>query len=141
MLLTAANNSSKQPNDYSLFIAGPPTFIMPADSYTLNTQDNLEVTSTIGGFPIPVVTIHHVQSDGIRVQLSEEINPRLAISFESATFHFSIQTVLKAEGGTYIIHASNSYGNAEEEFTVTVNGECGRPRRQNEGVCGGKFGV
>ena len=116
---------------------------MPTDSYTLNTQDNLVVTSTIGGFPTPEVTLHHIQNDGSRVPLSEEINPRLEIAFESATFHFSIQKVLKAEGGTYIIHASNSYGNAEKEFTVTVNGEYMGQRRNSVGECGeveGKFG-
>lgn len=108
-----------------IYITGPPR-INIITSYMLKTQDDLEVTGTIGGYPRPNVTLYRISSTGAKVEVSVEDDARLDITFVSGTFSFTIQKVLTADNGTYQILASNDEGSDTKDFTVMTIGEEGR---------------
>ena len=104
------------------FAIGPPTIINLVN-HTVDTQQNLTISITIRGYPLPDVTLYHM-IDGTPVEVSTESNPRLTIFYENMDYIISFRNIYRVDGGTYMISASNNLGDAADNFIVTTMGEC-----------------
>ena len=103
---------------------GHPEIFLRNDTYHVDTLGELSVLGTIRGHPSPNVLIYR-EIDGDSQLISSESNSRFSFQFdaESGALSLTFRGVIRADGGSYLVHAFNEHGSDNETFIIMPRGK------------------
>ena len=103
------------------FFSGAPHISLQNDSFIVNTLTPFLITGKVAGFPEPEITISR-EVNGV---FTQEANSQFNYSFDgpTSTLSISIPSVVRADGGQYMIEASNIHGDDQAMFTIIPVGK------------------
>lgn len=103
-----------------MFFPAPPEIDLWNSSAVVDTLSDLIILATITGYPEPNV---EVRRDGVLID--QALEPRFESTFDDQSGRLTIRIydVLKEDGGSYVVTASNINGHDTVMFQVTTLGE------------------